>query len=121
MNRKEAVYQIPCQDCDSALHCRDWQVTREKDNKTGRMEWRCMHGMKDTGTVPPTGRGGNRGSLPQVPSVKGPPNSAGLVQIRSGMSVTFQSSFFKGLVSLCFQLNSACSFALCFILLIQTG
>ena len=31
-------------------------------------------------TVPPTG-GGNRGSLPRAPSVRGPPNSAKLVQI----------------------------------------
>ena len=32
--------------------------------------------------VPPMG-GGNRGSLPRAPSVTGPPNSAGLVQIRT--------------------------------------
>ena len=35
---------------------------------------------------------GARGSLPRSPSVRGPPNSARLVQIRSGLSVTFQSS-----------------------------
>ena len=38
----------------------------------------------------------------QAPSVRGPPNSAGLIQIRSGSSVTFQSSFFKGFVLLFF-------------------
>ena len=31
-------------------------------------------------SVPPTG-GGNRGSLPRAPSVRGPPNNAELVQI----------------------------------------
>ena len=51
--------------------------------------------------------GGNRGSLPQASSVRGPPNSARLVQIRSSSSVTFQSSFFKGFVSLYFRLKSA--------------
>ena len=34
-------------------------------------------------------------------------------------SVTFQSSFFKGLVLLYFRVKSACSFALCFMLLKQ--
>ena len=58
-------------------------------------------------------RGGQQGSLPRTPSVRGPPNSAGLVQ-RS--SVTSQS---KGLVSLYFRLKSACFFALRFMLLAQ--
>ena len=61
-------------------------------------------------TVPPTGRGGNRGSFPQVPSVMGAPNSAELFQIRSCSSFTSQSSFFKRFVSLDFK--SACFFAL---------
>ena len=34
---------------------------------------------------------GNRGSLPQAPSVRGPLNSARLIQIRSSSSVTFPS------------------------------
>ena len=42
----------------------------------------------------------------------GSPNGAGFVQIRSGSSITFQSRFFKGLVSLYFLLKSACSFGL---------
>ena len=37
----------------------------------------CMRGA-----VPPTGAG-NQGTLPRVPSVRGPPNSAGVVQVRS--------------------------------------
>ena len=44
----------------------------------------------------------------------GPPNSARLIQIRSGSSVTFQYSFFEGLVLLYFRLKSSCSF--CFML-----
>ena len=35
------------------------------------------------------------------------------------LSVTFQSSFFKGLVLLYFRVRSACSSALCFMLLKQ--
>ena len=54
------------------------------------------------------GGGDKRGSLPRTPNVRGPPNSTGLVQISSGSSITFQSSFFKGFVSLNFQLKSAC-------------
>ena len=57
------------------------------------------------------GGGGNRGSLP------GPQPVPDLFKISS--SVTFQSSFFKGLVSLYFRVKSACSFALCFMLLKQ--
>ena len=53
-------------------------------------------------------QGGNRDSLSWAPSVRGPPNSARQVQIRSGLSVTFQSSFFKGFVSLYFRLKSTC-------------
>ena len=37
-----------------------------------------------------------------VPPGQGAPNSAGLIQIRSGSSFTFQSSFFKGFVLLHF-------------------
>ena len=54
------------------------------------------------------GGGGNRGSLLRAPNVRGPPNSTGFVQINSGSSITFQSSFFKGFVSLYFRLKSAC-------------
>ena len=63
---------------------------------------------------------GRRDSLPKAPSIRGPPNVAGLVQIISGLSVTFQSSFFKGFVSLYFQLKPACFFALRFMLQMQT-
>ena len=49
-------------------------------------------------------------------SVAGPPNSPGLFQIRSGSSVTFQSSFFKGFILLYFRLNSACFLVLRFML-----
>ena len=56
----------------------------------------------------------NRGR--QMGSVAGPPNSPGLFQIRSGSSVTFQSSFFKGFILLYFRLNSACFLVLRFML-----
>ena len=58
MNGKEVVYQIPCQDCDSVyigetgrslgkrIMEHKYAVQR---SETGRMEWQCMHGMKDTG------------------------------------------------------------------------
>ena len=58
--------------------------------------------------MPPTG-GATRAVCP------GPPMCSN--KIRS--SVTFQSSFFKGLVSLYFRLKSACSFASRFMLLTQ--
>ena len=48
-------------------------------------------------------KGGGGGQFAPGPQCKGAPNSARLVQIRSGTSVTFQSSFFKGLVSLYFD------------------
>ena len=63
------------------------------------------------------GGGGNRGSLPRIPSVRGPPNSAGLVQDQFVSHIPVY--FFKGLVSLYFRVKSACSFALCFMLLKQ--
>ena len=47
-------------------------------------------------------KGGNRGNLPQVPSVRGTLNSAEFVQIRSSESGTSFTvySFSKGFVSL---------------------
>ena len=57
--------------------------------------------------MPPTGGGGgNWGSLPPVPSVRGAPNSAELFQIRSCSSFTSQSSSFKRFLLLDFK--SAC-------------
>ena len=66
--------------------------------------------------MPLTGPGG----IGPGPQCKGAPNSARLIQIRFGSSVTFQSSFFKGFVSLYFQLKSACFFASSVMLLTQT-
>jgi len=60
---------------------------------------KMVQNIKMVQTVPPTG-GGNRGSLPWAPSVRGALNSAELFQIRSGSSFISQSSFFKGFVSL---------------------
>ena len=81
--------------------------------------------------MPPTGGGGGgnregqfapgpqckeaRAVCPRPPSVRGPPNSSNKIRL----SVTFQSSFFKGLVSMYFRLKSACCFALRFMLLTQ--
>ena len=66
-------------------------------------------------TVPPTGRrgGGNWGSLPWAPSVRGALNSAELFQKRSGSSVISQSiASFKGLFHCIVDFKSACFFAL---------
>ena len=59
----------------------------------------------DLWSVPPTGVGvgvGQQGQFTPGPQCKGHKNSAGLVQIRSGSSVTFHSSLF---VSLYFMHN----------------
>ena len=61
------------------------------------------------------GRGG--GGEGQGQFVLGPQ----CIQIRPGSSVTFQSSFFKGFVSLYFRLKSVCFFASHFMLLMQTS
>ena len=61
---------------------------------------------------------GNRGSLPRAPSVRGAPNSAGLVRIRC-VRQSHSSLAFQGLVSLYFRMKSASSFDLCFMLLTQ--
>ena len=63
------------------------------------------------------GEGGNRGSLPQAPQCKGAPKQCRTCSNKMRSSVTFQSSFVKGLVSLYFQLKSTCSFASHFMLL----
>ena len=52
-------------------------------------------------------------------SVRGPPNSAGLIQIRSVRQSHSSLDSFKGLVFLYFRLKSSCSFALRFMLLAQ--
>ena len=52
-----------------------------------------------------TDRGrGQQGQFALGPQCKGAPKQCGLVEIRSGLSVTFQSSFFKGFIFLYFQL-----------------
>ena len=61
------------------------------------------------------GGGGATGAV--CPGTPGPQPVPDLFKISS--SVTFQSSFFKGLVSVYFRVKSACSFDLCFMLLKQ--
>ena len=60
-------------------------------------------------------QGGATGAV--CPGPPGPQPVPDLFKISS--SVTFQSSFFKGLVLLYFRVKSACSFPLCFMLLKQ--
>ena len=69
-------------------------------------------------SVAPTG-GGNRGSLHPGPQCKGAPKQCRTCSNKIRSSVTFQSCFFKVLVSLYFWLKTVCSFALRFILLTQ--
>jgi len=57
----------------------------------------------------PLTEGGNRGSLSWPPSVRRPLNNAGLVKIRSSLSVAYQS---KRVHFAYFRLKSAC-FLLC--------
>ena len=61
------------------------------------------------------GEGGEQGQFAPGRQCKGPPNSAGLVQ--DPFISHIQSRFIKGLVSLYFQVKSACSFTLHFMLL----
>ena len=70
--------------------------------------------------VLPTG-GWQQGQFVPALSVRGPPNSVRLVQIRSSSSVTFQFSFFKVFVSLYFRLKPTCFIASRFMLLRQTS
>ena len=70
--------------------------------------------------VPPTGRrGGQQGQFAPGPQCKGAPKQCRTCSNKIRSSVTFQPSFFKGVVLLCFRLKSTCSFALCFMLLTQ--
>ena len=62
-------------------------------------------------------RGGQLGQFAPGPHCKVAPQTVPDNKMRS--SVTFQSSFFTGLVSLYFRLKSAYSFALRFMLLTQ--
>ena len=64
-------------------------------------------------------RGGQQGQFAPGPRCKGGPKKCRTHSNKMHSSVTFQSTFFKGLVSLYFRLKSACSFALCFMLLTQ--
>ena len=66
-----------------------------------------------------TDRGDNRGSLPWAPSVRGALKQCRTCSNKIRLSLTFQSSFFKGLVSLYFRVRSACSFVLCCMLVKQ--
>ena len=64
----------------------------------------------DRSSVPPT----KGGPFPYAPNVRGPPNSATLAQVRCRSSVTFQSTFLKGFISLYSWVKSACFFCFAF-------
>ena len=55
--------------------------------------------------------GGATGAVCPGPQCKGAPNQCRTCSNKICSSVTFQSSFFKGLVSVYFRLKSACSYA----------
>ena len=63
--------------------------------------------------------GGQQGQFAPGPHCKGAPKRCRTCSSKIRSSVTFRSSFFKGLVSLYFRQKSACSFALRFMLLTQ--
>ena len=104
------VYNPP-----TVLHNAEVCVPPSLDSKNGycihtsahsaSLSCHCTSTINATGSSVPLTK---EGSFCHVPNVRGPPNSVALVQIRFHSSVTFQSSFFKGFVSLYFRLKSVC-------------
>ena len=80
------------------------------------LEWKVQQELWHA--VPPTG-GGQQGQFALGPQCKGVPKQCQTCSNKIRLSVTFQSSFFNGLVLLYFWLNSTCIFALLFMLLTQ--
>ena len=64
-------------------------------------------------------REGQQGQFTLGPQSKGAPKQCRTCSNKMHLSVTLQSSSFKGLVSVHFRLKTACSFALHFMLLTQ--